>query len=83
MGLRSRTVDVVFGALEMLASLHSFVTRMRRRLRRETDPIPLVRYSSGNEFRSVDSGRYRSTLADAKPAPITERLPRPPRVPRI
>lgn len=62
MTLRSRIVDGVFNVLELLAAGYDFVRGIRKRIRRDTDPIPLT---------------------TRRPAPVTERIPKPPRVPRI
>jgi hypothetical protein len=63
--LRSRIVDGVFGVLEGAAALYDFVRGIQKRIRRDTDPIPLTR-----------------PPAERRSAPVTERIPKPPRVPR-
>ena len=65
MTLRSRIVDGVFGALELIGAGYDFIRGIQKRIRRDTDPIPLTR-----------------PPAERRPAPVTERIPKPPRVPR-
>lgn len=55
-----------WGAAQLLSSGYDFVRGLRKRIRRDTDPIPLV-YKSSQPVNET----------------LTERIPKPPRVPRI
>lgn len=69
MSLRSRIVDGVFGTLELIGAGYDFVRGIQKRIRRDTDPIPLTHKDSE---RIAEFGRHAGH----------EQIPRAPKVPR-
>jgi hypothetical protein len=80
MTLRSRAVDTVFNVLEFGAAVYDFVSKLRRRVRRDTDPILL------SPERAVESHPLSHQDAE-RIAEFGRRagheIPKAPRVPKI
>ena len=72
MTLRPRIVDAIFGTLEFIAAGYDFIRGIQKRLRRDTEPSMPLPHKDAE--RIAEFGRHAGHE--------TDRLPKPPRVPR-
>ena len=96
MTLRSRAVDTVFNVLELISATYDLVSKLRRRIRRDTDPIPLApeRRTESHPLSHKDAERiaefgrragHEHAYKIAVPVndSLTRPIPKAPRVPKI
>ena len=96
MTLRSRAVDTVFNVLELISATYDFVNKLRRRIRRDTDPILLSpeRRTESHPLSHQDAARiaefgrragHEDVYKNAVPVndSLTRPIPKAPRVPKI
>jgi len=94
--LRSRAVDTVFNVLEFISATYGFVSKLRRRIRRDTDPILLSpeRRTESHPLSHQDAERiaefgrragHEDAYKNAVPVndSLTRPIPKAPRVPKI
>lgn len=85
MTVRSRAVDTVFNVLELFAATYDLVRKLQRRVRRDTDPVPLPHRDAE---RIAEFGRragHEDAYRNAVPVndTLTQPIPKAPRVPKI
>ena len=96
MTLRSRAVDTVFNVLELISATYDFVNKLRRRIRRDTDPILLSpeRRTESHPLSHQDAERiaefgrragHEDAYKNAVPVndSLTRPIPKAPKLPRI